>query len=60
MDRRKGQQAGQNTTNLRALSGGERSFSTLSFIMAMGNSMRVPLHCLDEFDVFLDAQNRQV
>ena len=51
---------GQKATNMRSLSGGERSFSTLAFIMAMGKFINAPFHCLDEFDVFLDNQNRQV
>lgn len=51
---------GQKSTNMKSLSGGERSFSTLAFIMAIGDSIQCPFHCLDEFDVFLDAQNRQV
>ncbi|KAK9811990.1 hypothetical protein WJX73_006757 [Symbiochloris irregularis] len=51
---------GQKATNMKSLSGGERSFSTLAFIMAMGKYINAPFHCLDEFDVFLDAQNRQM
>ena len=51
---------GQKATNMKSLSGGERSFSTLAFIMAIGTQIGAPFHCLDEFDVFLDAQNRQV
>lgn len=50
---------GQSSTSLKSLSGGERSFSTLAFVLAMGRSILAPFHCLDEFDVFLDAQNRQ-
>ena len=46
--------------DLRSLSGGERSFSTLAFILALGSEIAACFHCLDEFDVFLDMQNRMV
>ena len=50
----------QNAQDLRSLSGGERSFSTLAFILALGHEIAAGFHCLDEFDVFLDVQNRLV
>ena len=37
----------------RSLSGGERSFSTICFIMSMWDAMEGPFRCLDEFDVFM-------
>ena len=46
--------------DMRSLSGGERSFSTLAFILALGSEIDACFHCLDEFDVFLDVQNRLV
>ena len=48
------------TSDMKSLSGGERSFSTLAFILALGGEISAAFHCLDEFDVFLDVQNRLV
>jgi hypothetical protein len=38
-------------TDLKGLSGGERSYATLAFTMALENVISVPFCCLDEFDV---------
>ncbi|XP_077474475.1 structural maintenance of chromosomes protein 6 [Stigmatopora argus] len=46
--------------NIRSLSGGERSFSTVCFILSLWYITDVPFHCLDEFDVYMDMVNRKV
>lgn len=46
---------GQNVenTDLKALSGGERSFSTVAFIVALWDVVNTPFFFMDEYDVFL-------
>lgn len=45
-------------TDLKGLSGGERSYSTLAFTMALENVISVPFCCLDEFDVVRGRKGR--
>merc|ERR1740124_348162 len=40
--------ASQDTHDVRSLSGGERSFSTVCFICSLWNLMESPFRCLDE------------
>ncbi|KAK9825695.1 hypothetical protein WJX81_005604 [Elliptochloris bilobata] len=45
-------------TDLKAISGGERSFVTAAFITALAADIAAPFYCLDEIDVYLDLVNR--
>ncbi|XP_029794124.1 structural maintenance of chromosomes protein 6 isoform X2 [Suricata suricatta] len=46
--------------DMRALSGGERSFSTVCFILSLWSIAESPFRCLDEFDVYMDMVNRRI
>jgi len=46
--------------DIRTLSGGEKSYSSVSLILALWDAMNPPFRVLDEFDVFMDAVNRRI
>ncbi|KAK5880148.1 hypothetical protein CesoFtcFv8_023204 [Champsocephalus esox] len=45
---------------MRSLSGGERSFSIVCFVVSLWAITEAPFRCLDEFDVFMDMVNRRI
>ncbi|KAF5909638.1 structural maintenance of chromosomes protein 6-like, partial [Clarias magur] len=49
-----------NMNDMRSLSGGERSFSTVCFILSLWEITESPFRCLDEFDVYMDMHNRRI
>jgi chromosome segregation ATPase len=48
------------TSDVRNLSGGERSFTTLALLLALGHVVDTPFRVMDEYDVFLDELARKV
>eukprot|EP00793_Prasinoderma_coloniale_P001034 PRCOL_00006025-RA len=51
---------GKAVQNVRSLSGGEKSFSTLAFALGLGQLCDAPIRAMDEFDIFMDKVNRLV
>lgn len=48
----------KDSRDLKSLSGGERSYSTVAFLLSLWSIVESPLLFLDEFDVFMDQINR--
>jgi len=46
--------------DINLLSGGERSFSTLAMLIAIGETIECPFRVMDEFDVFMDQARRDL
>ena len=46
--------------SLYCCSGGERSFTTLALLLALGENLETPFRVMDEFDVFLDPVSRKI
>lgn len=46
--------------DMKSLSGGERSFTSVSFVLSLGQEISTPFFAMDEFDVYMDAVNRKV
>jgi len=55
-----GENTNQAVKDLKQLSGGERSFTTVAFTLALGAETDMPFRAMDEFDVFMDSINRRV
>ncbi|CAK6961936.1 structural maintenance of chromosomes protein 6-like [Scomber scombrus] len=55
-----GQGSKADLSDMRSLSGGERSFSTVCFVLSLWAITETPFRCLDEFDVYMDMVNRRI
>jgi structural maintenance of chromosomes protein 6 len=47
-------------SNTKSLSGGERSYSTVAFLISLWSCVEHPFYFLDEYDVFSDEHNRHM
>lgn len=48
------------TRDMKTLSGGEKSYSTVALVLSLWDNIRPPFRILDEFDVFMDSLNRKI
>eukprot|EP00271_Cylindrocystis_brebissonii_P021174 TRINITY_DN7435_c0_g1_i2.p1 TRINITY_DN7435_c0_g1~~TRINITY_DN7435_c0_g1_i2.p1 ORF type:complete len:1057 (-),score=240.95 TRINITY_DN7435_c0_g1_i2:990-4160(-) len=55
-----GDGSGKKVQDTRSLSGGERSFATLCFTLALHTMVYAPFRAMDEFDIFMDNLTRKV
>jgi chromosome segregation ATPase len=55
-----GRTSASKVTDMKELSGGERSYTQVSLLLALGESIECPFRVMDEFDVFMDAVNRDM
>jgi chromosome segregation ATPase len=53
-------QESMQTKDVKALSGGERSFRTLALLLALGECLEAPFRVMDEFYVFLDPVDGKI
>lgn len=47
-------------SSVKSLSGGERSYSTVAFLISLWSCVDHPFYFLDEYDVFSDEYNRHI
>ncbi|EKE41448.1 structural maintenance of chromosomes protein [Entamoeba nuttalli P19] len=50
----------QKGRNVKTLSGGERSFSTVCLLLSLWNVVDCPFRAMDEFDVYMDSMARKI
>jgi chromosome segregation ATPase len=50
----------RSVTNSKTLSGGEKSFTTMSLLMGLGAVTQVPFGIFDEVDVYMDPATREI
>ncbi|CAH7690117.1 hypothetical protein PPACK8108_LOCUS25362 [Phakopsora pachyrhizi] len=50
----------EKSKDMQGLSGGEKAFLTVSFLITLWDATNCPIRCLDEFDAFMDEVNRKI